>query len=170
MASGTSVPDATSGFRCYSREAALKLILTSRFTYTLESIIVAADSGIRIVSVPIKRNHTTRPSRLFKSNFEYVQKNIISISRIYTQLKPFKVFIVASMIFLTLAIFSSVPSLLAVISGKNNLHLRSLIFSAVCLISSLQLVIFAYLADAINALRSITSELLVAQRSAKEKS
>ncbi len=162
--SGANVPDATSGFRCYSREAAQKLILTSKFTYTLESIIVGADSGLRITSVPIKRNHTTRPSRLFKSNFEYVRRNAISISRIYTQLRPYKVFMIAASFSLFLATISSIPSIAGIVSGSTNLHQRSLIFSAVCMISSLQLFIFAYLADAINALRSITSELLVAQR------
>jgi glycosyltransferase involved in cell wall biosynthesis len=145
-------------------EAAQKLILTSKFTYTLESIIVGADSGLRITSVPIKRNHTTRPSRLFKSNFEYVRRNAISISRIYTQLRPYKVFMIAASFSLFLATISSIPSIAGIVSGSTNLHQRSLIFSAVCMISSLQLFIFAYLADAINALRSITSELLVAQR------
>ncbi len=90
--SDTRVPDTTSGFRAYTREAALRMNIVSEFTYTLESIIQAGKKRMAIAHVPIRSNARTRPSRLFDSVWVYSNAPMSTIVRIYTMYEPFKVF------------------------------------------------------------------------------
>ena len=90
--SNTRVPDTTSGFRAYTREAALRMNIVSDFTYTLESIIQAGKKRMAIAHVPIRSNPKTRPSRLFDNVWVYVKRSASTIVRIYTMYEPFKVF------------------------------------------------------------------------------
>ncbi len=92
QASETDVPDTTSGFRAYSREAALRMNVVSRFTYTLETIIQAGKSDIAVTSVPIRVNGKLRESRLFQSIPDYVKRSVGTIFRIYTMYEPLRVF------------------------------------------------------------------------------
>src|SRR6266576_274117 len=91
-ASSTSVPDTTSGFRAYNREAALQMLVVSTFTYTLETIIQAGKLLVAVDHVPIRTNPKTRESRLFPSMGAYVRRNAVSIFRIYAQYEPLRVF------------------------------------------------------------------------------
>ena len=95
--STTSVPDVTSGFRAYSREAALQVQVVSKFTYALETIIQAGKMFVAIDSVPIATNPKTRDSRLFTSTWEYVRRNGLSILRVYTMYEPLRVFMIAAL-------------------------------------------------------------------------
>src|SRR6185436_3532436 len=90
--SGTSVPDTTSGFRAYTREAALRMTIISEFSYTLESIIQAGKKRMAIAHVPIAVNPRTRESRLFGSLFSYIKQSGATIARIYVMYEPLKVF------------------------------------------------------------------------------
>ena len=92
QASGTNVPDTTSGFRAYNREAAIQMAVVSKFTYTLETIIQAGKLLVAIDAVPIATNEKTRESRLFPSMWAYVRRNSVSIFRIYAQYEPMRVF------------------------------------------------------------------------------
>ena len=92
QASETDVPDTTSGFRAYNREAALQMAVVSKFTYTLETIIQAGKLLVAIEDVPIRTNPKTRESRLFPSMGAYVRRNTVSIFRIYAQYEPLRVF------------------------------------------------------------------------------
>ena len=96
QASETDVPDTTSGFRAYNREAAMQLIVVSKFTYTLETIIQAGKQFIAVDHVPIRTNPKTRESRLFPSMWSYVRRNALSIFRIYTRYEPLRVFMTAA--------------------------------------------------------------------------
>src|SRR5437764_6039438 len=91
-ASDTEVPDTTSGFRAYNREAAIQLAVVSKFTYTLETIIQAGKLLVATDHVPIRTNEKTRESRLFPSMWSYVRTNTVSIFRIYSQYEPLRVF------------------------------------------------------------------------------
>ena len=91
-ASGTEVPDATSGFRAYNREAALNLTVVSKFTYTLESLIQAGKGLVAVDHVPVGTNGKLRESRLFGSMSSYVRRNVVAIFRIYTAYEPLRVF------------------------------------------------------------------------------
>ena len=92
QASQTEIPDTTSGFRAYNREAALSMQAVSKFTYTLETIIQAGKLLVAVDHVPIRTNPTTRESRLFPSTASYVRRNALSIFRIYSQYEPLQVF------------------------------------------------------------------------------
>ena len=95
-ASETNVPDTTSGFRAYNREAALQMQVVSKFTYTLETIIQAGKMLVAIDHVPIRTNPKTRESRLFPSMWSYVRRNGVSIFRIYAMYEPLRVFMAAA--------------------------------------------------------------------------
>src|SRR5918998_4177132 len=98
QASQTSVPDTTSGFRAYNREAALALQVVSKFTYTLETIIQAGKMTVAIAHVPVRTNPKMRESRLFPSMWTYIRRNGVSIFRIYSLYEPLKVFMTAAII------------------------------------------------------------------------
>ena len=95
-ASDTNVPDTTSGFRAYNREAALQIQVVSKFTYTLESIIQAGKMLVAVDHVPIRTNPKTRESRLFPSTAAYVRRNGVSIFRIYALYEPLRLFMAAA--------------------------------------------------------------------------
>src|SRR5947209_8985037 len=96
QASGTDVPDTTSGFRAYNREAAMQMAVVSKFTYTLETIIQAGKLLVATDHVPIRTNPKLRESRLFPSMWAYVRRNSVSILRIYSQYEPLRVFMTAA--------------------------------------------------------------------------
>src|ERR671935_53245 len=95
-ASGTAVPDTTSGFRAYNREAAIQVQVVSKFTYTLETVIQAGKMLVAIDHVPIRTNPKLRESRLFGSMWSYVRTNAVAIFRIYTTYEPLRVFLAAA--------------------------------------------------------------------------
>lgn len=91
-ASNSNIPDAPSGFRAYSREAALRLNVTNEYTYTLETIVQAGREKIAMTSVPIRTNSELRPSRLFHSMLGYIKKSILTIIRAFLMYKPLRFF------------------------------------------------------------------------------
>ena len=103
-ASGTDVPDTTSGFRAYNREAAIQMAVVSKFTYTLETIIQAGKLLVAIDHVPIRTNEKTRESRLFPSMWSYVRRNAVSIFRIYAQYEPLRVFMTIAAVIALVAV------------------------------------------------------------------
>ena len=98
MASNTDIADAPSGFRAFSREAAMQLNVFNNYTYTLETIIQAGQKGIPITSVPIRTNSMLRPSRLVKSNWHYVQRSLFTMLRIFMLYKPLRFFLICGSI------------------------------------------------------------------------
>src|SRR5688572_15313568 len=98
QASQTTVPDTTSGFRAYNREAALALQVVSKFTYTLETIIQAGKMTVAVDHVPVRTNPKLRESRLFPSMWTYIRRNSLSIFRIYTMYEPLRVFMTAALV------------------------------------------------------------------------
>jgi glycosyltransferase involved in cell wall biosynthesis len=131
QASQTTVPDTTSGFRAYNREAALALQVVSKFTYTLETIIQAGKMTVAIDHVPIRTNAKTRESRLFPSMWSYVRRNGVSIFRIYSMYEPLRVFMTAAGIIGLGALAVWTRFLIAWIQGDGAGHVQSLILGAV---------------------------------------
>jgi glycosyltransferase involved in cell wall biosynthesis len=159
--SGTQVPDTTSGFRAYTREAALRMTIVSDFSYTLESIIQAGKRRMAIAHVQVGTNPRTRPSRLFDSVFSYIKRSAATIVRIYTMYEPLKVFTyIGSFIFLAgLAIslrFLYYYLFTPLAEGK----IQSLILSAVLMIVGFQIVLIGLVADAISNTRKLLEDLL----------
>jgi glycosyltransferase involved in cell wall biosynthesis len=131
QASQTTVPDTTSGFRAYNREAALALQVVSKFTYTLETIIQAGKMNVALAHVPIRTNPKTRESRLFPSMWSYVRRNSVSIFRIYTMYEPLRVFMLAAGLLGVAALAVWLRFLVAWIDGEGAGHVQSLILGAV---------------------------------------
>ena len=129
-ASGTDITDAPSGFRAIHREAALKLCVFNSFTYTLETIIQAGRNNIPIVSVPIRVNGETRPSRLFKGTFSYVRRSLITILRIAILYKPLRFFTFASMLIALPGVAAIARFLYFYFSGDGSGHVQSLAVAA----------------------------------------
>ena len=160
-ASGTDVPDTTSGFRAYNREAAISMNVVSKYTYTLETIIQAGKMLVAVDHVPIRTNPTRRESRLFGSMSEYVRRNALAIFRVYTMYEPLKVFLTAAAILglLAVAIFGRFGYLFFV-EDEGSGHVQSLILGAVLFIAAVQLAALGILGDVLAGSRVTQQRIL----------
>jgi glycosyltransferase involved in cell wall biosynthesis len=158
QASSTSVPDTTSGFRAYNREAAIQLMVVSKFTYTLETIIQAGKQLVAIDHVPVRTNDATRESRLFPSMWAYVRRNAISIFRIYAQYEPLRVFWSLSALIGLFAFAVWVRFVVAYIDGSGKGHVQSLILGAVLFIAAVVLWALGVIGDLLAAQRVMTQK------------
>jgi glycosyltransferase involved in cell wall biosynthesis len=161
QASETDVPDTTSGFRAYSREAALRMNVVSRFTYTLETIIQAGKSDIAVASVPIRVNGKLRPSRLFKSIPDYIKRSVGTIFRIYAMYEPLRVFAtLAAMIGLVgVALFVRFSWFYATDEGPTG-HIQSLVVGGVLILVAVQQFLLGNIVDLLRANRVIGERTL----------
>ena len=158
--SGTQVPDTTSGFRAYTREAALRLTIVSDFSYTLESIIQAGKKRIAIAHVPIRTNPRTRKSRLFSSVWTYVKASAATIVRIYAMYEPLKVFgLIGMMVFLG-GVAITARFVYYFLGGAGQGHVQSLVVSAVLMIVGFQIALIGLVADVISGNRKLLEDLL----------
>jgi glycosyltransferase involved in cell wall biosynthesis len=156
QASATEVPDATSGFRAYNREAALQTHAVSTFTYTLETIIQAGKLLVAVDHVPIRTNPRTRESRLFPSVGAYVRRNALSIFRVWTQYQPLRVFWSGALIMGTLALAVFVRFLVLFIEGHGRGHVQSLIAGAVLFNAAMLLGSLGVIGDLLDAQRTLS--------------
>ncbi len=161
QASGTDVPDATSGFRAYNREAALGLVVVSKFTYTLESLIQAGKSLTAITHVPVGTNDKTRESRLFGSMWTYIRRNMLAIFRIYTGWEPLLVFSLLAAVLGVAAVAAWSPFLWDwIVNGDRGGHLQSIVLGGVLFIAAVQVFALGVLADLIAAHRVVSHRTL----------
>lgn len=159
-ASETRVPDTTSGFRAYTREAALRTMIVSGFSYTLESIIQAGKKRLAIAHVPVATNPRTRESRLFDSVLSYVRESAETIIRIYTMYEPLKVFTAIGLTTFGAGFLISARFLYYWWQGAGQGHIQSLILSAVLMIVGFQIVLIGLVADVISNNRKLLEDLL----------
>jgi glycosyltransferase involved in cell wall biosynthesis len=160
--SNTSVPDTTSGFRAYTREAAMRMTIVSEFSYTLESIIQAGKKRMAVAHVAVATNPHTRDSRLFDSVFSYVKRSAATIVRIYAMYEPLKVFTYIGVgifaVGLLLALRFAYYYLVGSVYGTR--FVQSLILSAVLMIVGFQVMLIGLLADVISGNRKLLEEVL----------
>jgi glycosyltransferase involved in cell wall biosynthesis len=156
QASSTEVPDTTSGFRAYNREAALQVQAVSKFTYTLETIIQAGKLLVAVEHVPIRTNSRTRESRLFPSTAAYVRRNALSIFRIYSQYEPLKVFWGGAILMGLAALAVFVRFLIYFIEGSGRGHVQSLIAGAVLFNAAMLLGSLGVIGDLLAAQRTLS--------------
>ena len=163
VASKTNVPDAPSGFRAMSREAALRLNVFNEYTYTLETIIQAGQRGLTIASVPIKTNGYLRPSRLVKSISAYVQQSILTIVRIFMTYRPLQFFMMLGSVPFSLGFLLCFRWLLLFwgIVGDNPAKPRvpSLILAAMLILIGVQLWLFGLVADLMGVNRQLLEDI-----------
>lgn len=158
-ASNTDIPDAPSGFRAYSRDAAMKMNVINEYTYTLETIVQAGRNKISITSVPIRTNAELRPSRLFNSMFGYIKKSMLTILRAYLMYRPLMVFTVLSLIPILVGILIGVRYLVNLFAGAGTGNVQSLILCAMLIIIGVQTFVMGMLADVISANRKILQDI-----------
>ncbi|MCW2502997.1 MAG: glycosyl transferase family 2 [Actinomycetia bacterium] len=158
QASSTEIPDTTSGFRAYNREAALQMQAVSKFTYTLETIIQAGKLLVAVDHVPIRTNPKTRESRLFPSTAAYVRRNALSIFRVYTQYQPLKVFWTGALVMGLPALALFIRFVILFISDPHTAkgHVQSLIAGAVLFNAAMLLGSLGVLGDLLDAQRTLS--------------
>jgi glycosyltransferase involved in cell wall biosynthesis len=157
--SGTKVPDTTSGFRAYTREAALRMSIVSEYSYTLESIIQAGKHRMAIAHVEIATNPRTRPSRLFDNVFSYVKRSAATIVRIYALYEPLKVFTYIGAAFFLPGFAIALRFLYYWSQNEGQGHIQSLIFSAVLMIVGFQILLIGLVADVMSGSRKLIEDL-----------
>jgi glycosyltransferase involved in cell wall biosynthesis len=159
--SGVDVPDAVSGFRAYSRAAAMQLNVITEFSYCTETIIQAGKKKIAVASINVKTNPKTRESRLFKNDFQHIKNTAATIFRIITMYEPLKVFT-------TVGFFFMAPGILIWIRfayyyfyfGNAQGHLQSLFLATIFIVVGFQICIFGLIADSVAANRRLVEKTL----------
>ena len=165
LAGAKGAKDATSGFRAYSREAALDLIVVNRYTYTIESTIQAGLGPLRIIWVPVKTNPKTRESRLMRSTAGYVRRNAITIIRVFATYRPLRFFGAIGLVLAFGALLAFVPFLRAwLVDGRTSGNLQSIILGAILSISALLMFAIGVLGDLIGVSREMSHRALVEVR------
>ncbi|MFV0526132.1 MAG: glycosyltransferase family 2 protein [Acidimicrobiales bacterium] len=160
-ASGTDVPDATSGFRAYSREAALGLTVVNQYTYTIESLIQAGRHNAAIVSVPIATNPKVRESRLFGSMLSYVSRNAVTIGRVFAAYEPLKFFGWLSVLLFLGGLLAFAPFVIDWLrTGDTSGHLQSIILGAIGILAAIQVGALAVVADLVAGQRAVAQRTL----------
>lgn len=159
-ASQSNIPDATSGFRAFSREAALRLNVVSEFTYTLETIIQAGSKNLALAHLPVGTNPPTRPSRLFRGIGQYVYRSAATIVRIYAMYQPLRFFAALGGILIAGGSLISMRFLYFFVTEGGGGHVQSLILAAVLLIVGFQILLIGLVADLIAGSRRISEDVL----------
>jgi len=156
QASSTEVPDTTSGFRAYNREAAIQMAVVSKFTYTLETIIQAGKQLVAVDHVAIRTNPKTRESRLFPSMWSYVRRNSVSIFRIYSQYEPLRVFMTAAVVIglMALVVWGRF-AYFYIVEDEGAGHVQSLILGAVLFNAAMVLAALGIMGDLMSAQRTM---------------
>lgn len=157
-ASNTNIPDAPSGFRAFSREAAMHMNVVNDYTYTLETIVQAGREKIAITSVPIHTNGELRPSRLFNSILGYVKKSMLTILRAYMMYKPLKCFTYVALPPVAIGVLIGCRFLYYAAIGRGSGHVQSLILACTLIIMGFLTFVIGLLADVIAANRKILQD------------
>ena len=157
--SGTLIPDATSGFRAYSRDAALQLNVVSDFTYTIETIISAGKKNLAITHIPVKTNKKLRESRLFPSIKVYLQRSLITMLKVYSMYRPLRLFTIAGGATFILGFAIGCRYLFFFFIGQTEGHIQSLILSAILLIVGFQIIMMGIAAELISVNRQLLEDI-----------
>ncbi len=159
LVSKTDIPDAPSGFRAFSRQAAARLMVFNDYTYTLETIIQAGQKNMAITSVPVRVNPDLRPSRLVKSIPSYLRRSIPTILRIFVIYRPFRFFGTLGFILFGTGFLIGLRFLWYYLSGDGTGHIQSLVLASVLLVTGFQTLLVALLADLLAANRKLLEDL-----------
>lgn len=159
VASNTEVADAPSGFRAITRETAMRLNVFNAYTYTLETIIQAGVSNLRVLSVPIRTNADLRPSRLVSSIPSYVRRSLVTILRIFVIYRPMTFFFWPGLFLLATGGLAAFRFLYFYLAGNGDGHVQSLILGALCIILGTLMFMIGLLADMITANRKLLEKI-----------
>jgi glycosyltransferase involved in cell wall biosynthesis len=160
-ASRTDVADAPSGFRAFSREAAMRLNVFNAYTYTLETIIQAGLNNLQVLSVPIRTNPDLRPSRLVKSIRSYVQRSLGTIFRVFITYRPLTFFTWAGLASILIGFLSGARFLYFYLDNEGEGHVQSVVFTALCILLGAMLLMMGLMADLIAVNRKLSERILL---------
>lgn len=158
--SGVKVPDAVSGFRAYSREAALQLNIISPFSYTIEALIQSGKKHMAVTHVPVETNAKTRESRLFTSIPKFIERQVTTILRMYTMYQPLRVFVLLGALITLIGLIPIVRFLIFYIMGDGDGHIQSVILGGVLTLLGIITFLIAIIADLINFNRQLIEQTL----------
>lgn len=158
-ASKTDIPDAPSGFRAYSRDAAMRLNVVNEYTYTLETIVQVGRNRMSVISVPIRTNAELRPSRLFKSMFGYVKRSMVTILRAFLMYRPLMSFSIIAGVLFGAGLLLGIRFLVFILGGDGSGHVQSLILASTLMLSGVMTFIVGLQADIIAANRKILEDI-----------
>lgn len=167
MASNTDIPDAPSGFRAFSRDAAMRINVMNDYTYTLETIVQAGREKMAVTSVPVRTNQELRPSRLFNSTGGYVKKSMLTILRAYMMYKPLKCFTYLAVAPIVTGLLIGFRFLYCMAIGESSGHVQSLILACTLIIMGFLTFMIGLLADMIAANRKILHDMQYHARKAE---
>lgn len=159
LISSTDVEDAPSGFRAFSRNAAIQLNVFDNYTYTLETIIQARAKGLILECVPINVNPDLRKSKLVKNIFDYVRRSMFTMIRMFIIYRPFRFFAILASIFLIIGIFIGIRFLYYFINGSGAGHIQSLILSAILILTGVQVAVIAVLSELMSINRKLLEDI-----------
>ena len=159
IASKSDIPDAPSGFRAYSREAAMRLNVVNQYTYTLETIVQAGHEKFAMTSVPIRTNAELRESRLFSSMFGYIKKSMVTIIRSFMMYKPLRFFGTIGVILFLIGLILGDRYVVFIIVGAAGGHVQSLILASTLMMMGFMTGIIGLQADVIAANRKILEDI-----------
>ncbi len=164
LASGLHIPDATSGFRAFSRQAALRLIVLGHYSYTLETLMQAGEQRLMVRYVPIRTAKQTRCSRLMKSVPSFLWQSVVSILRFFLMYRPIRIFMTLGTIFVLAGVLLGLRFLYYYLSAGGAGHMQSLILSAILVIVGFQTGLFGMIADLVRLNRKMLEEVLFTVR------
>ena len=159
QASNSDIPDAPSGFRAYSREAALRLNVTNEYTYTLETIIQAGQNKIAMTSVPVRTNPELRKSRLFKSMWAYMKRSATVIIRSFMMYKPLRFFCTIGAIFFLIGVLIGLRFVVFYLGGDGSGRIQSLLLAVALMIIGAQTIFMGLQADMIAQNRKLLEDI-----------
>ncbi|KIQ97628.1 Glycosyltransferase [Lysobacter sp. A03] len=159
VASKTQVEDAPSGFRAISRETALRLNVFNVYTYTLETIIQAGQSNLRILSVPVRTNPDLRPSRLVKSIPSYVKRSLLTIVRVFVIYRPLALFVYTGSVFMIVGLIAGLRFLFHYLHGTGDGHVQSVILASLCITLGVLLYMMGLIGDLIATNRKLLERI-----------
>lgn len=167
--SNTRIPDAVSGFRALSREAAQRINITSDFSYTTEMLIQAGRKRMAVVSVPVRTNGAVRPSRLFRSIPHFIVNTAATMLRAWAMYNPLRAFVAVG---LAVSLIGAVPMIRFLwfyVNGDGGGHIQSLIIGGVLIILGVIAVMLGALADIIGRNRNLLEQTLERLRVMEER-
>ena len=159
VASHTDVADAPSGFRAISRDTAARLNVFNAYTYTLETIIQAGLSNLRVLSVPVRTNADLRPSRLVKSIPSYVQRSLVTILRVFATYRPLVFFSTIGGVFLAVGLVAGGRFLYYFLQGGGAGHIQSVILASLCITLGMLLFMLGFIADLVATNRKLLERI-----------
>ena len=169
IASGTSVEDAPSGFRAYSKVAAQQIVVFSPYTYTLETIIQAGRNNFSVLSIPIRVNEDLRPSRLVKSIRSYVSRSLVTIVRTFIVYEPFRFFLFIGLSLFSVGVILGLRFLWFWLAGDGAGHVQSVILSSALLVIGFQTCLVAFIADLVATNRKLLEDIRIRVQNEGEK-